>query len=262
MKIKDKNGFTLIELLVVISIIAILMSIMLPALQKARTQAKLVICKSNLKQMGVVAIRYASDYKNKFPYRNKFSAVSPNTYYVENRPVETDHRWFWEGYVDNYKVGKLGVRDDSVDTVTEMMYCPSSVGTTLAYGKCWPYETTYDFNAYMVSYDYFNLGALKKTASADWKSKTPMPEMQTDSGNLPLFGDVLLYRPVMGASYFRIANHFKSGAKEYVLEGQEKPAGVNNVRIDGSVSWFRFEDTEAYWFDRKYTNQCFWGKIQ
>ena len=49
-----KKGFTLIELLVVVSIIALLVSILMPALNKAKELAKLTMCMSNLKQMGLV----------------------------------------------------------------------------------------------------------------------------------------------------------------------------------------------------------------
>lgn len=65
MMVKSKNfkGFTLIELLVVISIIALLMAIMMPALGKARELAKTVICKTNQKQLIVAANLYAADNK-------------------------------------------------------------------------------------------------------------------------------------------------------------------------------------------------------
>ena len=63
---KHRYGFTLIELLVVISIIAVLMSIMMPALSRARHQAKLVTCSNNLHQMGIGLNAYATENKNKY----------------------------------------------------------------------------------------------------------------------------------------------------------------------------------------------------
>ncbi len=65
---KHKSAFTLIELLVVISIIAILISILLPALAKAKRQTKLLTCSTNLKQLGTTLSVYTVDHKEYFPH--------------------------------------------------------------------------------------------------------------------------------------------------------------------------------------------------
>jgi prepilin-type N-terminal cleavage/methylation domain-containing protein/prepilin-type processing-associated H-X9-DG protein len=63
-----KRGFTLIELLVVIAIIAILMAILMPALSRAKTQARMIRCQSNLRQYALAGKMYSDDWNFDFPY--------------------------------------------------------------------------------------------------------------------------------------------------------------------------------------------------
>jgi prepilin-type N-terminal cleavage/methylation domain-containing protein len=88
---KKRTGFTLIELLVVVAIIAVLIALLLPSLAKARFQAKLLVCSSQLKQLGTASNMYAQENSDRYPRDNYFNFPfigSPGSQFVGNQLIK------------------------------------------------------------------------------------------------------------------------------------------------------------------------------
>jgi len=167
MKKLSKYGFTLIELLVVISIIAVLMGILMPALTKVRAQAKKTVCASNLKQAGVGFNVYvsANDGYGVLSYFDKDSKGR----------LQGQVLWWsamlWDGIIEDsslincpslkLKEDKVYTREDQVSGEINVWTSgrvagpyadpwAGGIGCIYAYGESEPlmsYKTGYDYDA-------------------------------------------------------------------------------------------------------------------
>ena len=129
---RSRRGFTIVELLVVISVISLLVSILLPALEQTRNAARSMACLSQYRQMGVAVLTFSNDHDQVYPYswravRDEIEALNlpqaeEDQRIADYRAENNSHEWYH--LVRPYVDGPLGVHTNfSEQRNQDIAYC-------------------------------------------------------------------------------------------------------------------------------------------
>lgn len=128
------RGFTIVELLVSISIIALLISLLLPALSIAREAARTASCASQMRQVGILFHAWSVENKGMIPHDDQFCNGSATNHNGESKTLQNIQFWpiiytmTQEG--PEYKPGNQGFMFSTLPRELEFLKCPSLEGKT------------------------------------------------------------------------------------------------------------------------------------
>ncbi len=206
------RAFTLIELLVVVAIIAILASMLLPALSKARDKARQAVCQNLLKQQGQGWHLYCDDFDGYFP-----EVTAPNPF------------WSWPNLVKPYLGGKYDTTtvDAKIRENSKLYLCPQDE-TPLKLAGPWPGP--------VLPYVYTMVSYAADQSMCDWTFTPRKIDAVPNTSNTLMLTD---------ANYFRFAGYEGNAATGHwlydsftklddVAESRHS-GGVNVLFVDGHV---------------------------
>lgn len=219
---RRSKGFTLIELLVVVAIIAVLMAILLPALNRAREQAKAVTCASNVRQM-------ATGFQG---YSTEWGGYMPTCDYLRNASSSPQYGHMWLTVAAPY----MGIPKSNAIwvNVAKITTCPAS---TRASGQI---RRDYTLNMQMMHFNGPNKGySAAKITSFDNPSRAVC---LFDAGQKPNYGEPYSSYAKSEIQDFSIGGY--GPASNYYFA--EMHMGMANVMFyDGHVEAARFQQISA-----------------
>jgi len=226
--------FTLIELLVVIAIIAILASMLLPALSKARAKAHTISCASQLRQLGMSSITYSLDYDEYIPYGRD----SSTSHYWDGTGSARCYTWYCR--LAPYVLYDLKAGSESYTLATKHQKVSNLF-------NC-PAPATEPLNGYFISYSvntYIAQNSPARTNLADGTEIRNAKLQQVKEPSRKQFileirknGDPQYFNP-MGGGYFT----------------DRHSNGSNYTCFDGHVSWMPFVKMKAFGVSN------YWGSL-
>jgi len=230
---RNKGGFTLIELLVVISVIALLVSILMPALNRAREQAQKVVCASQERQWGIAISQYASDNDQYFP-RND-DAPYPHFWWIGPSMME-----FFDEFL--LPLEKRESTEGGYQMESNITHCPTQKRhmTVMArsaetrdvdvIGYCYIAYNWPEDKAMSVGVDYTADG--ENPNGPGWATRK---RMDTQYKYAPVVTDMVSYGP---GNWWDTSNNLAFASHpDKSAEDPGEPEGGNFLYEDGRVEW-------------------------
>ncbi|MDB6038127.1 MAG: prepilin-type N-terminal cleavage/methylation domain [Verrucomicrobiales bacterium] len=252
---KRIRGFTLIELLVVIAIIAILASLLLPALGRAKAKAYQANCMSNLRQMGMAFHIYAGDNSDVLP--NYTGLKADGSLADPANPADRYLLWFEQL--------RRSIMNATSATNFPVWDCPAArvvIAKYVARNK-----TAYSGDLLSYGYNYSNLGNNFKSFAVSMRitiagvsnpSETIMTADSLSEREIARGGGSSFYPGVLWGSVIAPKDYF-DGATDYTIANQHGKR-ANVLMVDSSVGSYLatnlnaqvrsgFKATPTYWWD-------------
>lgn len=198
MKTRRQTRFTLVELLVVIAIIAILASMLLPALNKAREKAKTITCINNQKQIGQIFSFYENAYND----------------YIVIYCINKGGSYYWTNILEEAKLieSKSMISYGYLSGITgrKKLFCPSNMKSA------WTYAVPRGTNTYKAVHGSGGGYAVKWTKNVEIKKpSTAVSLAETDYADLSFTPGQATYNP--GSINHRLYNDIHSGSSNFLF---------------------------------------------